>query len=131
MLGETTTPQDLTVLKNGTLTFQEANPDFFTPVGDRYLCEELDVENGYFTDPADGKRLYIHLPEQTKEQRGWLAGKVVRVGNGARLENETVVPMYYKPGDIVMCERMSGRFVVLQGKRYFVISQVEILGRFN
>lgn len=90
-------------------------------IGDRYLLEILEAEQV----TASG----IHLPGQDPENTGWQVGRVLAVGNGHRLENEQTIPMFFKVGDLVICERFSGRDLRLEGRKVVVMNQTSCFGR--
>lgn len=136
-------------IENGTVKFRETDPGMFRTPADRYLCELLAFEEKYTTGTGET----IHLPaandEEAKKKLGWKAGRIVVVGGlpvavlpkmdaveesmvakwGHRLETNTWIPMFYDVGDIVMCERLGGRHIVMKNREFFVISQVDILGQ--
>jgi len=99
-------------------------PATFTPNGDRYLVEEVEVSKM----SAGGILMPFDNDEAT---RGWIAGRIVAVGNGHRLERDVTVPMAYGSGDVVMIDRLAGRKVILQGRPYRVVNQTDVLGRFG
>ena len=92
-------------------------------IGDRYLCEL--IEFSQFLDM--GGPVPIMLPEQTQESQGWRPGRVVRVGNGHRLERNETLTMFANVGDIVTIERFSGRYYQIGGKNYVLINQTALL----
>lgn len=90
-------------------------------IGDRYLLERAEIDH----ETASG----IALPGQTPEVTGWQAGIVIKVGNGHRLENDTQVPMFFGVGDLLICERFSGREFRARGKTYVLINQTQVFER--
>lgn len=99
----------------------EKAPEDLDLLGDRYLIEEIavDVSLGGLIIPTDSATL------------GWRVGKVVAVGNGHRLERDETVPVFYQLGDVLMVEKLSGRELHMRGKRYIVINQTNVIGRFK
>lgn len=87
-------------------------------IGDRYLLERVEIEH----ETASG----IALPGQTPETTGWQAGIILLVGNGHRLESNESVPMFFQKGDLVLCERFSGREQRIRGKTYVLMNQTQI-----
>jgi chaperonin GroES len=54
-------------------------------------------------------------------------GKVVAVGEGKRLDNGTVAPMSIKVGDLVMFKKYSPDEVKVDGEKYLVLSESDII----
>ena len=54
-------------------------------------------------------------------------GKVVAVGDGKRLDNGTVAPMSIKVGDLVMFKKYSPDEVKVDGEKYLVLSESDII----
>lgn len=107
--------------------YGKQDADLFEPIGDRYLCEALDFGKEYKSNGG----IIIPLTHLDPMKVGWKPGRVVRVGDGHRLENNETIPMKFEVGDFIMVERMAGREIELQGRKYFVVSQAECLGRFK
>lgn len=96
----------------------------FTPNGDRYVVALRDIDD---TISAGGFKLV--RPEMDDTERGWKAGEVLCVGNGHRLETDVTVPMFFKPGDVLAIERLTGREIRIGAKKYLIVNQVDILGK--
>lgn len=72
---------------------QHLDPTAWTPVGDRYTIEEIEVDNSV---ELNGTRFL--LPGQSEKDKGWKAGVIVRVGNGHLLGvPDLAVSMTHKP----------------------------------
>lgn len=95
------------------------DPSKFNLLGDRVMVEVLDVE--------DVLKSGFVLPDVGESRRGWMAGKVVRVGDGHRLERDESVPMFVKVGDTCIMERLTGKDFKIGGKDYRILSQVDVL----
>lgn len=67
----------------------------------------------------------IILPDQAKEPP--VRGKVLAVGLGKKLDNGERAPMDVTEGDRVLFNRYSGSEVELDGEKYLVMSEEEIL----
>ena len=90
--------------------------------GDRVLIEP--------TVKKEDKTSLIVLPESAKEKV--LTGKVIAVGPGARDNSGKLIPMEVKVNDYVMCaNEWAGSKVELNGKKYTVIKQSDILLKFS
>lgn len=106
-----------------TFKVRDLSPDNFDVIGDRYLCEIIEFDQ--FIDL--GGAIPIMLPEQNPETQGWRPAKVVRAGNGHRLERNEEIPMFAKVGDIVTIERFSGRYYQIGGKNHVLVNQTAVL----
>ena len=67
----------------------------------------------------------IIIPDTAKEKPQ--LGKVVAVGPGKLLDNGEVKPLSVKEGDIVLFNKYAGNEVEIDGKKYLVMSEDEIL----
>jgi co-chaperonin GroES (HSP10) len=63
------------------LTQDHIKPEYFVPLGDRYLIKLLEVDDSLKLE--GGQTLFV--PGATEKDRGWKAGVVVAKGNGHRL----------------------------------------------
>lgn len=104
--------------------FDIQDPAMQEPNGDRYLVEEIEVENTVY---VGGQKLLLPESSNHEEKRGWKLCRVIACGNGHRLEIDQFVPMFYVPGDVVYVERFTGRELKLQAQAYWIISQVDVL----
>lgn len=96
------------------------NPAALDIIGDRYLIEEMEIKNRVGA---------IVLAAEDPTTLGWMAGRIIAVGDGARLENNEMVNMRFNPGDVIICERMTGREVNLLGKKFRLVNQTHVYAR--
>ncbi len=89
-----------------------------TPLDDRIVVEQHEAEE----KTAGG----IVLPDQAKEKP--TRGKVVAAGPGKMLETGNRAPMCVKVGDDVLYGKYSGTEIDLNGKKYTVIRENDVLG---
>jgi chaperonin GroES len=68
----------------------------------------------------------IIIPDTAKEKP--LIGKVIAAGEGRRLENGTLQPLAVKKGNRVLFARYGGTEVELDGEKYLIMREEEILG---
>lgn len=142
--------------KREVINLGDQDPLTFTPHGDRYLIEVVDIDDSI---KIGDKTLLVELE---KSSRGWAAGKIIAGGNGHRMdvpdtyvkinttekapnpeiglyfvENETgdavvrcpsIVPMPFARGQIVMIYWSAAIEVKMQGKPYLICNQTHILG---
>ena len=83
------------------------------PLGDRVLVEPAQAEEV----TAGG----IIIPDSAKEKP--LKGKVIAVGNGTKDEE-----MIVKVGDVVLYGKYAGTEIELDGAKYLIMRQSDILG---
>lgn len=98
----------------------------FKPLGDRYLCKIIDAKE--IMPPSPGN---IIMPDDLEKTLGWRPCVVLAVGDGHLLEREETVRMAYKKGDHIMVYWASGNVVLMNGVRYLVVSQKDVLGLFD
>jgi co-chaperonin GroES (HSP10) len=91
-------------------------------VGDRYLIQLGDLND---TITPSG----FLVPDVGELKRGYAAGEVVLVGNGHKIEREETVTMHFKVGDIIIFERLSGKEIMLGGRRHRLVAQVDCLAK--
>lgn len=127
--------------------WEAQNPADFKPHGDRLLVEKIEIEDAVFVTGPDGQPTKIRIaranakannprnptPEYSEEQlqelaRGWILVQVISVGNGHRLEIDITVPMPFRPGQYLYVERLAQHHQELQGNKYYIISQMDVLG---
>ena len=82
------------------------------PLADRVLVEPKEAE----TKTASG----LYIPDTAKEKTQ--EGKVIAVGPGKKDE-----PMEVKVGDEVMYGKYAGTEVTVEGKKYLIVKQSDIL----
>ena len=137
--------------KNGKVSHEQASPELFNTPADRYLCEELEFDDVHKVIGEGGKTFDIFMPETDDKNMGWKVGRIVRVGGvhrsklnpcdaretplskcerwGHRIIEDKFVPMFFKEGDIVMCALYGGQHIRLQGRKYFVMPQSDVIGK--
>jgi len=92
----------------------------FKVIGSRILVKE--IRESAETDSG------IILPGKEKEQTN--KGVVLAVGNGAMLENGTLVPVQVKPGDKVLYSSFSGSPIKLKKEDpdiYLILNERDVL----
>jgi chaperonin GroES len=87
------------------------------PLYDRVVVKKTEVEQ----KTAGG----IILPDTAKEESQ--IGEVVAVGEGRLLENGEVRPLKVKEGDKVLYSKYAGNEVELDGEKYLIIREEDIL----
>jgi chaperonin GroES len=90
----------------------------FKPLGARALIEAIEQEEV----TAGG----IVLPETAKEKPQ--QGKVLAVGPGDRNEDGERMEMDVKVGDIVLFAKYSGTEIKMDGKKYLIMRESDLLG---
>ena len=81
------------------------------------------VVEGVKTQTASG----LYIPDTAQEGQ-ILFGKVVEVGDGKLLENGTRAPMSVKQGETVWFPKFNASKIDRDGKTFYVLSEVQILG---
>lgn len=76
-------------------------------------------------DETEEVRGGIIIPDTVKEKP--ITGTVLAVGPG-RLEKGERVPVGILSGDIIVCGRYAGSDIILEGKKYIILHEDEILG---
>ena len=89
------------------------------PLGENVIVRELERE-----EQTSGG---IVLPETVREQT--VQGKVLSVGDGKRLPDGRVVPLEVHEGDRVLFSRWAGHEVELDGEKFRILREDEILAR--
>jgi chaperonin GroES len=87
------------------------------PLNDKILVKRLEAEE----KTAGG----ILLPDTAKEKPK--QGKVVRVGDGKRLDNGKRAPFQVKPNDRILFTSYAGNEVTVDGEEYLILSEDEVL----
>lgn len=88
-----------------------------TPLGDRVVLKVLDV-----TDEKVGS---LYVPDSAKEKPS--EGKVVAVGPGRLTDEGDRLAMEVKKGDTVIYGKWSGTEVEVDGDRFIVLRESDIL----
>lgn len=90
----------------------------FKPLGARVLIETIEHEEV----TAGG----IVLPETAKEKPQ--QGKVLAAGPGDRNDQGNRVEMDVKVGDVVLFAKYSGTEIKIEGKKYLIMRESDLLG---
>jgi chaperonin GroES len=88
------------------------------PLGDGVVIEQVEAE-----DKTSGG---IILPDTAQEKPQ--IGKIIAAGPGKTLDSGKVVAMTVKKGDKVIYSKYMGNDVEVDGKKYVVVRESEILG---
>lgn len=91
------------------------------PLADRVVVEALPGEE----KTAGG----VILPDTAQEKP--MMGKVLAVGPGKTLDNGKLEAMEVKVGDRVLYGKYSGTEVKIEGEKYVILQQRDILGIFE
>ena len=90
----------------------------FRPLHDRVLVRRLDAEE----KTAGG----IIIPDTAKEKPQ--QGEIVATGPGARNEQGQLVQLDVKPGDRVLFGKWSGTEVKIDGEKFLIMKESDLLG---
>jgi len=88
-----------------------------TPLGDRVIVK--------VTDATDEKVGSLYIPDSAKEKPS--EGTVVAVGPGRRAEGGDRLDMEVRKGDTVIYGKWSGTEVEVDGDRFIVLREADIL----
>jgi co-chaperonin GroES (HSP10) len=75
----------------------------------------------------DEKERGIIVPEKAKQNAAYFVARVVSAGHGRVTENNVVVPLRVKVGDVVMVERKAGLPLSLLDGTFLMISEMHVL----
>lgn len=87
------------------------------PLGDRLIVEPIEQE--------EVTALGIVLPETAKEKP--MQGKVLATGPGARKEDGSRITMDVNTGDTVLYAKYAGTEVKIDGKKYLILKETDVL----
>jgi len=87
------------------------------PLGDRLIVEPIEQEE----TTASG----IILPDSAKEKP--MQGKVLAVGPGARKEDGSRAAVDVSEGDVVLYAKYGGTEVKLNGSKYLILRENDVL----
>ena len=93
------------------------------PFGDRILVRPFSEEE------AKGKSANhygIIIPETANKEKPSM-GKVVAVGKGRMSDEGKLIPVHVKKGDTVLFSKYSGDDVVINGEKYLIVTESNIL----
>lgn len=68
----------------------------------------------------------IYLPDQAKEKP--VAGTVVSVGAGKRLENGMIIPVQVNAGDHIIYNKWAGTEITIDGENLLIMLDSDVLG---
>jgi chaperonin GroES len=88
------------------------------PLHDRVVVKRLEEE----TKTAGG----IIIPDTATEKPQ--RGEVIAVGNGARGDDNELIPLDVKPGDRVLFGKWSGTEVKIDGEELVIMKESDIMG---
>ena len=88
------------------------------PLHDRVVVKRLEEE----TRTAGG----IIIPDTATEKPQ--RGEVIAVGNGARGDDNELIPLDVKPGDRVLFGKWSGTEVKIDGEELLIMKESDIMG---
>jgi len=88
-----------------------------TPLKDRILVERVEALNA--------SKGGIIIPDNVKEKPA--QGKVLAVGEGKRDDKGKRIPLDVKVGDTVIFGKYSGIEVEVDGEKYFIMKEDEVL----
>jgi len=87
------------------------------PLGDRVLIKRI--------EPEEVVKGGIIIPDTAKEKPQ--QGEVVEVGPGKRDEKGNRIPIDVKPGQKVLFSKYAGTEIEIDGEKYLIMSQDDIL----
>ncbi len=90
----------------------------FRPLHDRVVVKRVDSE----TKSAGG----IIIPDTAAEKP--MQGKIVAVGPGARGDDNELIPLDVKAGDLVLFGKWSGTEVKIDGEDLLIMKESDIMG---
>ncbi len=90
----------------------------FRPLHDRVLVRRLDEDE----KTAGG----IIIPDTAKEKPS--QGEVIACGNGARGDDNDIIPLDVKVGDKILFGKWSGTEVKLDGEDLLIMKESDVLG---
>tara|TARA_B100000029_G_scaffold403421_1_gene403203 strand:- start:189 stop:476 length:288 start_codon:yes stop_codon:yes gene_type:complete len=88
------------------------------PLHDRILVKRVEED----TRTAGG----IIIPDTAQEKP--MEGKVIAVGEGARVEDGKLQPLDVKKGDRILFGKWSGTEVTLDGEDYLLMKEPDVMG---
>ncbi|MDH3741058.1 MAG: co-chaperone GroES [Rhizobiales bacterium] len=90
----------------------------FRPLHDRVVVRRVDED----TKTAGG----IIIPDTAQEKP--MQGEIVAVGNGARGDDNEIIPLDVKKGDKVLFGKWSGTEVKIDGADLLIMKESDIMG---
>jgi chaperonin GroES len=93
----------------------------FSPLHDRILLQRV--------EEAETTRGGLIIPDTAKDKPQ--EGEVLAVGRGKIKDNGSVLPLDVKTGDRVLFGKYAGTEIVLDGEKYVIMREDELLGTLN
>ncbi len=90
----------------------------FRPLHDRVVVRRVEED----TKSAGG----IIIPDTAQEKP--MQGEIVAVGNGARGDDNEIIPLDVKAGDKVLFGKWSGTEVKIDGEELLIMKESDIMG---
>ena len=90
----------------------------FRPLHDRVVVRRVDED----TKTAGG----IIIPDTAQEKP--MQGEIIAVGNGARGDDNEIIPLDVKQGDKVLFGKWSGTEVKIDGQDLLIMKESDIMG---
>lgn len=90
----------------------------FRPLHDRVLVRRLEEDER----TAGG----IIIPDTAKEKP--MQGEIIAVGNGARADDGTPVPLDVSVGETVLFGKYAGSEVTIDGEEFVILRENDIMG---
>ncbi|MEK7114940.1 MAG: co-chaperone GroES [Patescibacteria group bacterium] len=87
------------------------------------------LSNHIFIEPVQEDKMTktgIVLPDSAEKEKP-IKGKVIAVGNGKKNERGEIIPMSVKVGDLVLFKKYGPDELEIDGKKYLVGSEEDIL----
>jgi chaperonin GroES len=94
----------------------------FLPAGDRVLVKPETMEN---EKTASG----IYIPDTAKKERPE-KGTIVAIGGGKRGDDNEIIPVAFRVGDVVMFGGYGNDDIEIDGEKYLIVQEGNILGTF-
>ena len=90
----------------------------FKPLHDRILVRRIDADE----KTAGG----IIIPDTAKEKP--MEGEVIAIGDGARDESGTRIPLDVNKGDRILFGKWSGTEVTIDGEELLIMKESDVMG---
>ncbi len=87
------------------------------PMGDRVIVK--------VTEPEEVTKGGIILPDVAKEKPQ--IGEIIAVGPGRTTDNGELIKMQVKPGDKVLFGKYSGTEITVDGEKYLIMHESDLL----
>jgi chaperonin GroES len=94
----------------------------FRPAGDRVLIKPETMEDSKTTSG-------IYIPDTAKKEKPE-RGTIIAVGGGKRGDDNEIIPVSFKVGDVVMFGGYGNDEIEIEGIDYLIVQEANILGTF-